>query len=94
MQVGPGQVILKNTLLQIAFGLEDTGARGGDHTQPQTNMLQPKLADGEFRFDTRVQSFDIQTTFFALRAYDTAKPAYEAWSGRMIELLKVWFACC
>jgi hypothetical protein len=71
MQIGPNQIALKNRVFQIVFAIEDTGERGGDHILPRSNMQQPKLADGRFRYDTRGQSFDIRTTFFGLHAFDT-----------------------
>lgn len=101
MQIGTGRLLLRSRVLQIAFTLEDTGVRGGDHRQPEgtgpshrRTLQMPKLDDGGFRYDTRVQSFVIQTTFSRLRAYDREKPRYEAWSVRLIELVKAWFACC
>ncbi|MGA2115042.1 MAG: hypothetical protein ABSH56_09875 [Bryobacteraceae bacterium] len=94
-------MLLQNRVLQIAFALEDTGVRGGDHMQPggtgpshEQTVQVPKLDDGSFRYDTRVQSFVIQTAFSRLCAYDMDKPRYEAWSLRLIELVKAWFACC
>ena len=100
IQVGSGQVVLQNRVLQIAFTLEDSGV-SGDHMQPtgtasphSQTIQMPKLSDGRFRYDTRIQSFVIKTTFSALRAYDEDKPTYEAWSVRLIEMVKAWFACC
>ena len=94
IHIGPNQIALKNRVFQIVFALEDTGERGGNHIRPQSNMEQPKLADGRFRYDTRGQSFDIQTMFFGLRAYDIARPTYVEWLTRLVELVKAWFACC
>jgi hypothetical protein len=90
MHIGTDKVVLRNRVLQIAFVLEAAGVRG-DHLQPQGNQPQqmqvPKLGDGRFRYHTL--AYVIQTTVFGLHAYDMAKPTYEAWSARMIELVKV-----
>jgi hypothetical protein len=79
MHIGTDKVVLRNRVLQIAFALEAAGVRG-DHLQPQGNQPQqmqvPKLGDGRFRYHTL--AYVIQTTFFGLHAYDTAKPTYEA----------------
>ncbi|MFN0106181.1 MAG: hypothetical protein ACKV2U_29340 [Bryobacteraceae bacterium] len=103
MQVGRDQIVIQNAVLQIVFKLEDPGTIGGDYVRPPGPLPEtgyplplevPKLKDGRFRYDTRVQSFVIQTKFSALRAYDLERPTYEAWSIRLIETVKAWFACC
>jgi hypothetical protein len=100
MQIGTTAIVLQNRVLRIAFALEDPGVHG-DHMEPPTGASPhpaapriPKLSDGSFRYDTRVQSFVIKTTFFALRAYDKDRPILDAWSSRLVEMLKAWLACC
>ena len=94
MRVGSNQIALRNRAFEIVFALEDTGQRGANHSLPLAPMQRPKLANGTFQYDTRGLSFDVRTTFPALHAYDRNRPAYEAWSARLVEHLKAWFACC
>jgi hypothetical protein len=100
IQIGTRQVLLRNRMFHVAFTLEDTGVRGADHMQPSgagsppRDFQPPRLDNGRFRYDTRIQSFVIQTTFSRFRAYAMDKPKYEAWAVRLTEMVKAWFACC
>jgi len=51
----------------------------------------PQLAPGDPRFETRLLSLTVETTYYAMRSYHRDMEKYRAWRTRVVTGLQKWF---
>ena len=88
--ISPGALTVHNPFCELRFRLEDSGAVS--YMKPGEKLANaPQLAPGDPRFETRLLSLTVETTYYAMRSYHRDMEKYRAWRTRVVTGLQKWF---
>jgi len=89
LEMARNSLIIRNRLCQVSFTLDPS--RGVTYLNPGEGEELPKLPNGESRFETRTIGWDVETTFFNLRAQNRESARYREWASEVVRGARDWF---
>jgi len=82
-------LVVRTPICQMSFTADLADAL--NYSQPGSQGQTPQLPSGGARYETRWVAFDIETTYFALRAQHRQSAKYHDWCTRVISHAREWF---
>ena len=80
---------IRTPICQISFTANLADALS--HMKPGTGGQTPQLPSGEPQYETRWIGFEVETTYFALRAQHRESSKYRDWCSRLVKDAREWF---
>ncbi len=82
-------LVVRTPICQMSFTVDLADAIS--YSQPGSGGQTPQLPSGGARYETRWVGFDVETTYFALRAQHRHSAKYREWCTRVISHAREWF---
>jgi hypothetical protein len=88
LQVTEHSLVIENPVCRVAWELQRHAAI---YMDPRTNTVSPRLPSGKQKLETRIESFKMDVTYFALRSHRRDIDKYRDWTSRLFLECHKWF---
>jgi len=89
LEIRERALIVRTPICQISLTVDLAGALS--HVKPETGGQTPTLPSGGPQYETRWVGFEVETTYFALRAQHRHSTKYREWCSRVVANAREWF---
>ena len=89
LEIRERALVVRTPICQISLTVDLAGALS--HVKPETGGQTPTLPSGGPQYETRWVGFEVETTYFALRAQHRHSTKYREWCSRVVANAREWF---